>query len=589
MLETLAKPWLALQCQMITGVTRGVVAVGGEGNGTLAPTAWWPDGARGNRGLATAMKMAMTKQRGVVHGSQSTQDSDQRGALHLACPFRIDGQFRGVAAIEIAHRPEPQQRAALQLLQWGCAWLEFLVQRDASALTTRLMTVVEIIASALEHEQFQAAATAAVNELATRLSCERVSLGFLHGKHARVHALSHSAQFGKKTNIIRATGAVMDEAIDQGESVVYPVPGESSPRITRAHAQLARRHGSGALLTIPLSGSGRIFGALTLERPADLPFDQSTVELCESVAGLVGPVLETKRREDRSLAVKVWDATRAQAARIAGPGHLRTKIVAAALVAAVAYLGLATGEYRVTARSTLEGTVQRAVVSPQSGYLATANARAGDIVEQGQVLGALDDKDLKLERLKWTSRRQQLLKQYREALAKHDRTQLRILQAQLSQADAEIALLDEQLKRMRFTAPFDGIVVTGDLSQQLGSPVERGQMLFEIAPLDAYRVVMQVDEADISRIEVGQHGHIALSGLPGEVVPVTVSRIMPVATAEEGRNFFRVEATLDKVLDGVRPGMKGVAKIRMEERKLIWIWTHELMDWFRLWAWTWLP
>jgi RND family efflux transporter MFP subunit len=588
MLETLAKPWLALQCQMISRVSRGVVAVGEPEGRTLAPTAWWPEGARGTPGLATAMKMAMAQQRGVLHGDAPAPGADGRANLHLACPFHIDGHLRGVAAIEIAHRPEPQQRAALQLLQWGCAWLEFLVQRDASALTKRLMTVVELVAAALDHDHFQAAATAAVNEIATRFSCERASVGFVAGRHVRVRALSHSAQFGKKTNIIRDIAAAMDEAVEQGENLVYPVPSEARPRITRAHAQLARRHGAGAILTIPLTSNQRVLGALCLERPAELPFDPSTAEVCESVAALIGPILETKRRDDRSLAAKTWEATRRQAFRVTGPGQLRTKVATGSLVLVLAFLALANGQYRISARSTLEGTVQRAVVAPQSGYLASARARAGDIVRKGQILGMLDDKDLRLERLKWSSRRQQILKEYREALAKHDRTQLRILQAQRSQADAEIALLDEQLARMRFVAPFDGIVVTGDLSQQLGSPVERGQMLFEVAPLDAYRVVMQVDEREISHLEVGQHGHLALSAMPANVLPLTVKRIMPVATSADGRNYFRAEATLDKNVDGLRPGMKGIAKVDIDKRRLVWIWTHQLIDWLRLWVWSWL-
>jgi hypothetical protein len=35
--------------------------------------------------------------------------------------------------------------------------------------------------------------------------------------------------------------------------------------------------------------------------------------------------------------------------------------------------------------------------------------------------------------------------------------------------------------------------------------------------------------------------------------------------------------------------MEGVGKIYVEERKLIWIWTHTLIDWMRLWLWSWLP
>jgi len=55
--------------------------------------------------------------------------------------------------------------------------------------------------------------------------------------------------------------------------------------------------------------------------------------------------------------------------------------------------------------------------------------------------------------------------------------------------------------------------------------------------------------------------------------------------AEEGRNYFRVEATLDQPTQMLRPGMEGVAKIEMGEESLFWIWTHALVDRLRLWIW----
>ena len=61
------------------------------------------------------------------------------------------------------------------------------------------------------------------------------------------------------------------------------------------------------------------------------------------------------------------------------------------------------------------------------------------------------------------------------------------------------------------TAPFDGIIVSGDLSQSLGSPVERGQVLFEVAPLDGYRIVLRVDERDIPYVALGQRGELAVT------------------------------------------------------------------------------
>ena len=67
-----------------------------------------------------------------------------------------------------------------------------------------------------------------------------------------------------------------------------------------------------------------------------------------------------------------------------------------------------------------------------------------------------------------------------------------------------------------------------------------------------------------------------------------MERILPVSTAQDGGNFFRVEARLTDPADSLRPGMAGVGKIDAGERRLIWIWTHGLTDWLRLAFWKWL-
>ena len=50
----------------------------------------------------------------------------------------------------------------------------------------------------------------------------------MSGQHSRVHAVSHSASFDKKANVIRAIEAAMDESIDQQASIVYPAVAKDS-------------------------------------------------------------------------------------------------------------------------------------------------------------------------------------------------------------------------------------------------------------------------------------------------------------------------------------------------------------------------
>ena len=39
----------------------------------------------------------------------------------------------------------------------------------------------------------------------------------------------------------------------------------------------------------------------------------------------------------------------------------------------------------------------------------------------------------------------------------------------------------------------------------------------------------------------------------------------------------------------LRPGMEGIGKVTIDRRKLIWVWTHKMIDWMRLQLWRWMP
>jgi len=158
----------------------------------------------------------------------------------------------------------------------------------------------------------------------------------------------------------------------------------------------------------------------------------------------------------------------------------------------------------------------------------------------------------------------------------------------VQQAEAQMNLLAEQLARAQISAPFEGLVVSGDLHQSLGAGVKRGQVLFEISPLNAYRVVLEVDEVDIGNVAIGHTGTLLLSSIPGEEYPFTINQLTPIVVSREGRSYFRVEALLGRTSERLRPGMEGVAKIDAGRRKLVWIGTHKLIDWLRLTLWSWI-
>ena len=122
---------------------------------------------------------------------------------------------------------------------------------------------------------------------------------------------------------------------------------------------------------------------------------------------------------------------------------------------------------------------------------------------------------------------------------------------------------------------------------RLGTPVSRGDTLFIVAPLDDYRVVLKVSERDIAALEGGEPGSLVLASMPDRKFSLTVDRITSVSTAEDGSNYFRVEAILPELGEALRPGMEGVGKIELGEANLAWIWSRDLLAWLRIKTWTW--
>lgn len=584
--EAYCRDWLALQCGLIPTALQAVL-VTRQGDGPFAPTALWPErGAEPTR-LTEVLERVIEARCGLL--------LELEGAAHrfgIAYPLMLDNRMPAVVAMEVEAREEATLRHSMEQLQWGIAWLEVLYRRQQagadSAALTRLQAAVDLLAVTLAEEHFHAAAMAFATELAGAAACDRVSLGLAEGRHIRVEAVSHSADINEKMNLTGAIALAMDEAMLQRREILYPPPDGSEVLIVRNHEQLSRLQQQARIASFPLFGQGRYYGVLTCERPADHVFSAGDIEFFRAVAALAGPALDAKELNDRPLPRKIRDEAATQLDRLFGPRYLGRKLLLLSLPVLVLFFSLAKGEYRLAADTSLEGAVRRAIVAPFNGYIEQAPARAGDLVKEGALLCTLDDRDLRLERLTRSSQRSQLQRQHQQAVAKYDRAQASILEAQLAQAAAELELIEGKLLRAQLLAPFPGLLVSGDLSQRLGGAVEKGEVLFEVTPLDAYRVILEVDERQIIDVRTGQRGDLVLSSQPGKVYDFTVSKITPITTAKDGRNFFRVEAHLAAVDDSLRPGMEGVGKISIDRRKLIAIWTRELLEWLRLWSWRWL-
>ena len=592
-IERFAAGWLALQCRLLDRAIRGVLVLPGP-TGVLTPMARWPERDRGSPELSQAAELALAERRGVA--SRGRAGGDERTTL-LAFPLTAEDGPAGVVAVECGNLSDAALRDMMRHLQWGVGWIELHSRRvKGVAAETRQrsgIAALEVTASALQAGRFRDAARAAATELAVRLGASRVSIGWLRGRRVRVVGASHAVATGRRGDLVADLAAAMEEALDHEATLMVPPPKGAPLAGLLAHRALAARHEGGAVLSVPLSrldgAPGSMAGAITVEYARLDQVAQDAVDLLEAVAALIGPALDRMADAERWAGAVALDAARRVTRQLLGREHYGLKLATLLAVAIIAFFALFTTNYQVSAQATVEGEVRRSIASGLDGYVATERVRAGQTVHAGDLMATLDRSELVLQRLRWIATRSQHQLELDKALAAGQRAEVAIASAQEDEASSEIAVLDEQIARTSINAPFDGLVVSGDLSQSVGTPVQRAQVLFEVAPLNSYRVTIRVPDGDIARIHPGQEGQLVLAALPDDIFDLTVTRVTPVSDQVDGVNVFRVEAKLDRTTDRLRPNMEGVARLTVGPRLLIWIWTHHLIDAARLAIWSWWP
>jgi len=151
------------------------------------------------------------------------------------------------------------------------------------------------------------------------------------------------------------------------------------------------------------------------------------------------------------------------------------------------------------------------------------------------------------------------------SLAKVD---LRSLQESLEQARAALNQSEELLGKTRIRSPIDGVVIQIDVKEGetviAGTTNIPGSTMMVIADPSETLSEMQVDEADIAQVRVGQKADIFAAAYPDTPLSGTVQSIASVARQTQGQASlsFLVKILLDEQDDlAIRPGMSVRADI----------------------------
>jgi multidrug resistance efflux pump len=456
--------------------------------------------------------------------------------------------------------------------------------RQAKVDVEKFASVLDLMAVVNSEQRFLAAAMALYNGLATRLQCDRVSLGWLVNGYVRLKAISRTERFDKNMAAVKTLEMAMEESLDQNAEIVWPAP-DGFRFVTRNHEAVVRDQESGHACSLPLRREDKPVAVLTCERQK-APFSETELEQFRLACDQATPRLAELQRHDRWFGSRWKTLAEETLSKALGPEHTWAKLFAVLGCAALVLISLPIFTYKVEGNFILRSDEVSFLTAPFDGYIQSVAVRPGDGVTAGAVLLKLNTDELVLQEAAAVSDQARYLREMEKARAANSLAEMRIFQAQADQAKARLELIRYRLDQSSLKAPFAGVVVEGDLRQRIGAPVKQGEALFKVVRTDTLYVEVDVNERDIHEILQKREAQIAFFAQPKLKFPVRVTQIEEAAFPKEQENVFLVRCALTgRPEPWWRPGMSGVCKLPVERRSLAWIFTHRTVDFLRMFFW----
>jgi RND family efflux transporter MFP subunit len=244
----------------------------------------------------------------------------------------------------------------------------------------------------------------------------------------------------------------------------------------------------------------------------------------------------------------------------------------------------------------LIGAATVEVVPKLSGRLEAVNVRLGDRVSQGQVLARVDDREIRqqvaqaqasfevaqatvrqreadlkfaetnLERSRSLFNRQLLPQQTlddAEARFQSSQAQLDLARAQFNQAQARLEELKITLTNTLIASPVDGFV--GKRHLDPGAFVSTNAPVVSVVDIRFVRLVVNLVEKDLRRIEVGSGAIANVDAFPDERFEGRVARVAPVL--DPSTRTAEIEIEIPNPDFRLKPGMYARVRLTVGQRE----------------------
>ena len=346
--------------------------------------------------------------------------------------------------------------------------------------------------------------------------------------------------------------------------------------------------------------SGARFGVLIEPGGA---FDSRTADL---LLHHVRIGIENSRRIDEAT---LWGRVKRIPRAILRPTSV---LFVVALSSLVAWLWFGTAELAIAVAGEAVPVTRKTIYAPEAGTITTL--RFGDQADasRGEVLLTIDSEELDLEQEQIAGEIATLEARLaaletrrggsdRQAAAEVSAEKAR-LQIQLASNERQLAIIEERLRSLTITVPFDGTVfLEGQPHEWVGRPVQRGEPVAELADRSGdWELRLHIPERDIRHVWDAHHQESEPAALSfvfetsPEVEHETRLSKIKLATAIDDRGELTTEAIadlpiteMDQDLADRRPGAGVLASIRCGTRRAGFVYFRRVIEFCQRRVWPW--
>ena len=509
----------------------------------------------------------------VIRRSTVTADASVRAIL-------LEGE-RDIVVV-VRQRQQMISVSLTRVIQLLFAEWSMHQQMHASQrVSKQIAAIAEIMGEVQAEDDAESASVRLSERLRSFLGADRVAIGLCRAGSRRctLAALSEPQETSASDEESAWMESVLQESIARGESAVLPQAEDENRHALLSHQQLMRRMQLNGLVTCPITtDKGHTAGSIAVMYGSQEEADghcqkthraaQEARQFLDAVSRpLAGCLTGIQNLADS------WFLNGIRRIRRSMSEHRRVVLLGAGLV--VLALTLIPWPYRVGCECQLQPTTRRFIAAPFDAPLLKCDVQPGDVVESGQLLAELDGREIRWELASVDAELNRAQKERNTYLSTHQSAEAAIALHEVERLSHRAELLRSRAQHLEIRSPIAGVVVAGDHEDSEGVPLEMGQSLFEIAPLDNMIVELELPEEDIRHVSEGMAFRVQWNSDPAHPVTGEILRIHPRAELRQNQNVFIAEAELENIQGRFRPGMRGHASVDTGLQPLGWNLFHK--------------